>query len=184
MLSYVFWHNPAAGVNTADYEESLCEFHRTLAAHAPEGYLRSAAFAFSGAPWLPAAAGYLDWYAVADFASLGVLNEAAVTGARKDPHDKVARLSGAGFGGLYRLIAGRADFRDTRFGTWLRKPDGLDYGVFREQSAALVDPESMGLWQRQMSLGPGLEFCLLGPASVAAPEVFSPLAIELRQVWS
>ena len=184
MLAFVFWHSPSAGVKPADYEGSLRAFHQALAAHAPEGYLRSAAFAFRGAPWFPVTAGYLDWYAVTDFASLGFLNEAAVSGARKEPHDNAARLAGAGFGGLYRMIAGRMNFHDTHFGTWLQKPDGLDYDAFREQAGALVHPESMALWQRQMSLGPGLEFCLLSPAKVSAPEAFLPVAIELRQVWS
>jgi hypothetical protein len=111
MLTYVFWHSPAGGVAPSIYEESLTAFHRALAAHAPPGFGTSAAFAFRGAPWFAAESGYLDWYKVEDFASLGALNDAAVAGARKDPHDKVAQLAGAGLGGLYRLVAGHADSR-------------------------------------------------------------------------
>ena len=93
MLAYVFWHHPADGVDAAVYEESLRTFHRALASHAPEGFLGSAAFAFRGVSWFPAEAGYLDWYNVADFAGLGALNDAAVAGARKEPHDDVARIA-------------------------------------------------------------------------------------------
>ena len=181
MLAYVFWHHPA-GVAAATYEQSLSAFHSTLTAHAPQGFLGSASFAFRNVPWFPAPLGYMDWYQVADFASLGELNEAAVTGARKEPHDTVARMAGAGFGGLYRLIAGQADLPRTNTGTWLSKPDGMKYVDFIEQASGLVTPSRMGLWQRQMSLGPGLEFCLLGADGIDAPEPFSPVSIELRKV--
>ena len=174
MLAYAFWHHPAAGVDAVIYEEALKTFHSTLTG--------STAFAFHSVPWFPAPSGYLDWYQVADFASLGELNETAVTGARKEPHDNVARMAGAGFGGLYRLIAGQADLGKTNTGTWLRKPDGMKYAGFLEQMSGLVNPSSMGLWQRQMSLGPGLEFCLLGADRIDAPEAFSPVSIELRIV--
>src|SRR5260370_1046299 len=85
MLAYLFWHQPAAGVAAAAYEESLRAFHRALSEHKPHGYLGSASFGFQGTPWFPAQPGYLDWYTVADFTSLGLLNEAAVAGARKVP---------------------------------------------------------------------------------------------------
>ena len=183
MLAYVFWHNPASGVAPSIYEESLTAFHRTLAAHAPPGFRGSAAFAFRGAPWFPAESGYLDWYKVDDFAGLGALNDAAVAGARKDPHDKVAQLAGAGLGGLCRLAAGRADFAGVTTGTWCKKPDGMSYATFLEQASRLIDPSGMGLWQRQMTLGPGPEFCVLSSGQARIPEVWNPLAIELRAVW-
>jgi len=94
VLAYVFWHSPAGGVDAPMYEELLNAFHRRLAAYAPPGFQGSAAFTFHGAPWFSADPGYVDWYKVDDFASLGALNEAAVTGARKDPHDKVAAQAG------------------------------------------------------------------------------------------
>jgi hypothetical protein len=181
MLAYVFWHQPAAGVDTTIYEEALRRFHRTLGEHVPQGFLGSAAFGFRGVPWIPLGAGYLDWYAVADFTSLGLLNEAAVAGARQSPHDAVARLAGAGFGGLYRLVSGHARFEQMNCGTWMTKPEGMSYGAFLERASGAVDPASMGLWQRQMSLGPGLEFCIGSPGPVVAPAEFKPVAIELRR---
>src|SRR5258706_10660793 len=132
MLGYVLWRHPAAGVDATVYEEALRTFHSTLTG--------SAAYAFHDVPWFPGPSGYLDWYTVADFASLGELNEAAVAGARKQPHDNVARMAGAGFGGLYRLIAGRADLPGTNTGTWLSKPDGMKYAEFVDHATRLVDP--------------------------------------------
>jgi len=184
MLAYVFWHHPAAGAEVAAYEEALRSFHRTLTVHAPDGFLASAAFGFKDVPWFPAASGYLDWYTVADFAGLGLLNDAAVAGARKDPHDHVARMAGAGFGGLFRLIDGRAAFAESNVGTWLKKPDGMKYDAFLQQVSKLIDPASMGLWQRQMSLGPGLEFCIHSPKRIEAPAAFGPVSIEFRPIWS
>ena len=119
---------------------------------------------------------------VDDFASIGALNDAAVAGARTDPHDRIACIAGAGFGGLYRLIAGSSDLERAKLGTWLSKPDGMAYSAFREQCSALIDPATMGLWQRQMSLGPGLEFCVLGADFIHAPAAFGPVEIELRQI--
>jgi hypothetical protein len=181
MLGYVLWHHPAPGIDAASYEKSLSAFHRTLTAHAPAGFLDSAAFGVREVPWFPAPSAYLDWYNVADFTSLGELNDAAVAGARKEPHDNVARMAGVGVGGLYRLVAGRADLPRTTAGTWLTKPDGMKYAGFLDSAIKLVDPSTMGLWQRQMTLGPGPEFCLLSLAPIQAPEAFGPVAIDLRR---
>jgi len=176
MLGYVLWHHPAHGVDPAVYEEALRTFHRTLTG--------SAVYGFHGVPWFPAPSGYLDWYTVEDFAALGALNDAAVAGARKEPHDNVARLAGAGFGGLYRLIAGEADWPRTNTGTWLRKPDGMKYAGFVEQASRFVVSSSVGLWQRQMTLGPGPEFCLLSAGRIEAPAAFDPVWVDLRSVWA
>lgn len=181
MLSYVFWHRPIPGAE--GYESSLSAFHRTLAAHAPAGFLGSASFGYDSTPWDPQP-GYLDWYAVDDFTGLGALNEAAVAGARKAPHDQVARLTGSGAGGLFGLAAGRVSFGQATFGTWLAKPAGASYAAFVKEAAALLDPSTMALWQRQMSLGPGLEFCILSPRRIEVPAHFETAGVELRRVWS
>jgi len=34
-----------------------------------------------------------------------------------------------------------------------------------------------------MTLGPGLEFCILSPNPVKTPEAFSAVTIELRNLW-
>ena len=119
-----------------------------------------------------------------DFTSLGLLNEAAVAGARKEPHDHVARMTGAGFGGLFRLVAGNVSLQQINAGTWLTKPAGMPYNTFLDQISKLIDASSMALWQRQMALGPGLEFCLHSAGPIEIPEIFGPVPIELRQIWS
>jgi hypothetical protein len=182
MLGYVFWHHAVAGSDPAAYEESLREFHGALRGHPPDGFLGSAAFGFKGAPWFPEPQGYLDWYAVADFAGLGLLNTAAVTHARKIPHEAVARMAGGGFGGVVKLAAGCAAFDQASFGTWLTKPAGMSYGDFLDQASSLINPSIAGLWQRQMTLGPGPEFCILGQDRVEVPDVLQPVTIELRRV--
>ena len=51
------------------------------------------------APWLEGSGpAYEDWYALADWAALGRLNEAAVRGERAGPHDAVAARAAAGAG--------------------------------------------------------------------------------------
>jgi hypothetical protein len=183
-LAYVFWHHPAAGVAAAGYEESLKGFHRALTAHAPPGFRGSASFAFTGAPWFPAGPVYLDWYNVDDFTALGLLNDAAVAGARKQPHDYVARMTGAGFGGVSRRVAGLGSLRQTKAGTWLTKPAGMAYGAFIDQVSEHLDKAGMTLWQRQMALGPGLEFCIHSGGPVEIPVSLGSVSIELRQIWS
>ncbi len=182
MLAYLFWHHPAPGANPLDYEESLQIFHAALAADPPPGFLGSSAFAFSGAPWFPAGQGYLDWYAIADFQSLGLLNEAAVAASRKGPHDQVASLAGGGFGGVSKLVAGSSRFEQANFGTWIAKPPGVGYAPFLEHCSGLLDESARGLWQRQMTLGPGAEFCILSQSPLEAPQTLAPVTVALRRV--
>ncbi|MCI3948765.1 MAG: hypothetical protein K0R11_699, partial [Acidimicrobiales bacterium] len=106
MLAYVFWHSPAAGADLAAYEGALRDFHEVLRDDPPDGFSRSAALRVEGAPWLPGGAGYEDWYLVGGFADLGALNEAAVAGRRRAPHDVVAGRSDHGAGGVYAHWAG------------------------------------------------------------------------------
>ena len=110
MLAYVFWHWSAPGTSQPQYEEYLRKFHGALAAHPPDGFTRSAAFRIAGARWLQQPSAYEDWYLVNDFASLGILNDAAVSGQRKLPHDDAARLAAGGTAGVYKLVLGEVDF--------------------------------------------------------------------------
>jgi hypothetical protein len=181
MLAYVFWHQPVAGVQPSAYQDSLVAFHRAMKAHPPAGYHGSAAFAFDGAPWF--GAGYLDWYLVEDFASLGSINEAAIAGARQQPHDVVASLAGSGAGGVMRLAAGNAALDSIRRGVWFSKPDGMRYGSFLQRAAAFADRAGATLWQRQMVLGPGPEFCLFTAEPAPIPAEFSPVVLHLRNVF-
>ena len=150
-LAYVFWHWPA---ERDGYEEGMRAFHAAL------GRPGSATFRLERAPWSPdEAAPYEDWYPVADWADVGVLNDQAITGARKPPHDAVAAMSRKGAGGVYRLIAGEVPLPDVTFAAWSHRPPG-------------ETPAGAALWQRQLVLGPAPEYAVLAasPVEVAAFE--------------
>jgi hypothetical protein len=158
MLAYVFWHWPAG--EPAGYVEALGAFHRALAAAPPPGYRGSRVLAVDGAPWLPVEQAFEDWYFVEDFAALGALNEAAVSGTRLAPHDAAARRAAGGTAGLYRLRSGTLGAAARA--SWFGKPSGMSYA---ELFARI--PDAGELWQRQMVLGPAPEMCLVGAAPPA-----------------
>ncbi len=81
MLAYLFWHSPAPSASS--YQDHLRAFHQALILNAPDGFLSSASFRVAGLAWLPDTECYEDWYLVQDFSSLGLLNEAAISGRRK-----------------------------------------------------------------------------------------------------
>jgi hypothetical protein len=157
VLAYVFWHWPREGTPAALYTEGLVAFHRSLAASPPPGFRGSRVLEVEGAPWLPVARAWEDWYLVADFAALGTLNEAAVSGSRRAPHDGAARLAGGGAGGVYRRL-GEGTASATARACWLAKPDGVPYPAFLPG----LPPPPAEVWQRQLVLGPAPEFCVLG----------------------
>ncbi|HET6438953.1 MAG TPA: hypothetical protein VFG59_12875 [Anaeromyxobacter sp.] len=174
MLAYVFWHWPRPGLEPDRYADALLAFHRALAATAPEGYRGSRVLLVSPTPWLPVPRAYEDWYLLDGFGALGALNEAAVAGARKEPHDGAARLVQGGAGGLYRQLR-EGDMESPEPVTWFDKPAGVPYPDFLEE----VPPAE--LWQRQLVLGPAPEFRLAGalvPAAAAAPR-----AVEVRRLY-
>lgn len=161
MLAYAFWHWPRSGVPRDSYENALMAFHRSLASDPTEGFLNSASFRVDVVPWLETTEQvYEDWYLLRDSSALDPLNEAAVLGPRKAPHDCVASGASGGAGGLYRLRHGGFDIYATRYSVWLSKPEGFGYDEWFEQLLTWVGNEVLGIWQRQMVLGPAPEFCL------------------------
>ena len=168
MLAYVFWHVSAAAVAAADYEARLGEFHAGLRASAPAGLGPTATFGLGAVPWLGGAAGYEDWYLVEDFAALGTLNGAAVAGAARAPHDAAAAAARAGVAGVMAHVTGPLLPAAPGWAAWLGKPAGLAYdGFHAELAAALGDGASA--WQRQMTLGPASEYCVLAGAPLELP---------------
>jgi len=183
MLAYVFWHWRRPQVSAATYESLQSEFHAALAAAPPSGFLRSACVAIAGAPW--AADGgeaYEDWYLVDGSAALDPLNAAAVTASRQQSHDAAAAAAGGGTAGLYRLRLGTVD-GSPRSASWFAKPAGMSYGELFGALESMVRAERAGLWGRQMTLGPALEFCLHAPPEVSLPAPFEPTRISCRPVW-
>ncbi len=159
MLAYVFWHRPAAGVKAEEYEQAQRGFHAEL--EIESGCFRLSELPFAAADGDGATAGgerdgYEDWYLVEDWAGLGELNEVALDARRRPSHDRAAALSGAGWGAVYRLLAGPAEVPASA--RWLDRPRGL---AAADARAALGDPPA---WQRQLVLGPAPELCLAVPA--------------------
>src|SRR6185437_10771637 len=183
MLAYVFWHWPLPEVQVAEYQARLREFHESLRAHAPAGFLQSASFRITGAPWTPVAEAYEDWYLIEDFAALGALNEASIAGARKQPHDSAARLAAGGVGGVYQMLFGKTNPFDSRLAQWFSKPTGMTYTGLRSKVEHLEEADN-SLWQRQLVLGPTPEFCLRGKGDARVDLRFSPLILPVTLVLS
>lgn len=168
MLAYLFWHVPADDVAAAEYEARLASFHSSLRDGSTNGLGSTATVALAAVPWLGGAAGYEDWYLVEDFAALGTLNVAAVSGARKLPHDAAAAAAARGVAGIMGHVAGALLPERPAWSAWLDKPAGMAYGDFHAELAAAIGPGDAA-WQRQMTLGPATEYCVLGAAEPALP---------------
>ena len=102
-----------------------------------------------------------------------MLNDAAVSGRRRAPHDLAAAHAAAGAGGVYRLVSGEAASIRAPFAAWVTKPRGTSHEDFARELAGLGG----AVWQRQLVLGPGSEFCLLADAR---PELESADAVIER----
>ena len=171
MLAYVFWHRPADGVATDVYERALVRFQHSLSHQPPAGLLGSATLRAPSLPWLaPDGPGYEDWYLVEGWSALGVLESAAVSPGHESAHREAARRSGAGEGGVYRLIEGDAQPADARLAVWVTRPPGRGDATIAELLDDGVAPGAGSLWQRSLVLGPAPEFCLLLTASENPPD--------------
>ena len=160
-----------------DYEQRLAAFHAALRAAPSPGLGDTAVLGLGAVPWLGGARGYEDWYLVDGFPALGALNEAAV--AR--PAARAARRR-RGVGGAPAWRASWATWRASRC---RRVPAGRRGSPSRrgcptarrtrELAGALAGTGAAG-WQRQMTLGPATEYCVLA----AAP---SPLPWPAVHAW-
>jgi len=183
VLAYVFWHWKQARVAADEYESRQRAFHAALTTAPSTGFLGSFSVGLSLAPWAAGGAdAYEDWYLLEDFASLGLLNEAAVSASRAAPHDAAAIVAAGGAGGLYGLRQGAVS-REPGIAHWFGKPEGMSYDELFSRLGPLVDRAQGALWMRQMVLGPAREFCLHAAATVSLPATFDPLVVPLRRVW-
>jgi len=197
VLAYLSWHRPAAGVDAAAYERALEQFHRSLAHRAPSGFRGSAMFRASELPWLaspeqgPSSAGaaYEDWYLLDDWASLGVLEEAAVSHGHVSAHDKVASLSGVAAGAVYRFLEGHAGLEETHVAVWVARSSGHEHPSLSALLGDGMDPTVDGLWCRCLGLGPAPEFCMLaseasaGVAPTRLPKGWTATILERKALW-
>src|SRR5215510_11080779 len=185
MLAYVFWHWPRPEIGRGQYLDHLSEFHRTLAANKPPGFQRSVVFRIHGANWLKTdGEAFEEWYLVDNSAALDPLNDAAVSGACEEPHNRVAREAADGTGGLYRLRAATADLAQAKCATWLSKPAGVSYKDFYAGLESLTSQPGVALWVRQMTLGPTTEFCIHSQTPVQLPASIRGLSVQLGHEWT
>jgi hypothetical protein len=183
VLAYVFWHWRKAAVAAGDYEARQRAFHAALASAPPPGFRGSFSVGISGAPW--AAAGgdaYADWYLVEDFAALGALNQAAVSGACAGPHHAAAEVAAGGTAGVYGIRLG-APLLPPRYASWFSKPPGMSYADLLADLTPVVQKVEGALWMRQMTLGPAREFCLQSISPADVPAAWGPLVVQIRPVW-
>lgn len=183
MLAYLFWHRPKTDVETGAYERHLVSFHETLSETDVDGFQSSATFRIEGASWMGSGRQvYEDWYLLDGSHAMDPLNEAAVSGARKAPHDAAAHAATDGAGGLYQLRSGDPGLT-ARSAVWVSKPAGVGYPDFYEEIEPWTDRPNVSLWRRQMVLGPAPEFCLLTSENVQLPSDVEPVVVERSRIW-
>lgn len=179
MLAYVFWHVPLAEIDASDYEAALLGFHSDMAAAPPPGFQSSATYRISEVPWLNARAGYEDWCFVTSSAALDTLNKAAVKPERWEVHAAISSKTDFGHGGLYYHLHGDELPVAGSQVVWLKRPRGIRY----EQPLQDIISGSTGYlscWRKQMVLGPGTEFAIVGDSSLKliVPEGWQMLTVK------
>jgi len=187
MLTYVFWHQRESKIAREEYQERLVAFHRILRERQPQGFLFSMVLEMAQLPWMEEGREvYEDWYIVENSAALDPLDEAAVTGICREPHHQVARLAGNGTGGLYRLKGGTIDLAqvaEIRFATWFSKPTGMSYDrLYELLHESRVEQQGI-VWQRQMTMGPALEFCLHSSQKSLLVEEIKSVQVEAQLLF-
>jgi hypothetical protein len=173
LLAYVFSHRPAAGVDVGEYEATLKQFHAALAGAPPSGFLRSSTFRVGDR--------YSDWYLLDNSAALGVLNEAAVSGARTRAHSAAAGMAVDGSGKLYSLAGGEPGSA-AGFEIGFSKPAGMSYADLYERMQPFSGREGASLWRRMMVLGPPPEFCLIAQGEIELPREFRPEVLRREPI--
>ncbi len=169
-LSFLLWHWYLEGVSEHEYDRALSAFHIALKDNPPDGFVGSSVARFDELPWIAAPGPiYQDWYEITDFAAMGVLNDGAVNGPRRTPHDEVAAMAADGIGGLYMLEAGKPVASRAGFFHWLRKPAGRATPEYLAELRRLADGWGGSLWRRQMNLGTAPEYCLLADRRLDFP---------------
>jgi hypothetical protein len=185
MLAYVFWHWPVPQIDALSYQERLLAFHRVLSEHKPEGFLHSSVLLLAEAPWLGRnTESYEDWYIVENSAALDPLDQAAVNGPRREPHNQVARWTEGGTAGLYRLRLGKVHLPSVSMAFRFAKPTTTNYDALYTTLQPLVEQTGGCLWVRQMTLGPAAEFCFLCPQDASMPDTLDYLKVAVKQIWS
>jgi hypothetical protein len=184
-LAYVFWHWPRPEVPIDAYEAKIRSFLRSLNSAKPPGLIEGLSFRADALPWSPQGLNlYEDWYVVESFAALETLNEAAVGGDSRGPHDSIAKDYMKGAGAIFRTISGSLPLRESLQATWIEKPTGLSYQSYYDGLAKVVGSRRTDLWRRQMVLGPSPQFCVHSEEPLEVPGDFRPIRSKLQRIGS
>jgi hypothetical protein len=187
MLAYVFWHAAPARIAAADYEKTLLRFGNALADAGSPGFQGHASYAIGQTPWL-GEPGYEDWVWLEGSWALDPLNEHAVSGVMEQPHDEIAQMTKhGGHGALYYLVAGEHNIPGNSRVFWLSRPRGIKW---REVLSGIVDSmgpndSKIGVWRRQMVLGPATEFAVIAPPDASGPVLpdgWTSVAVDRRKL--
>ena len=184
VLAYVFWHRRRPEISRDAYEESLIGFQKALKDSHLAGFVGSVVSRIGEAPWMNTnTEAYEDWYLLSGSEVMDRLNEVAVSGERKEPHDRAAHAATDGHGGLYQLRSGENSVIDAPWATWFSKPAGTAYERLYQEISEYFDPVNASLWRRQMVLAPSPEFCLRSHSKPSIPTSFAPIAVYHEILW-
>jgi hypothetical protein len=184
MLAYTVWHHASDELNTLRYQESLLQFHQTMAELKPQGYQSSLLFTMPGVPWMgEERTVFMDWYFVENSSSLDFLNDAVLDGKRKQSHDAVAGGTSGGVTALYQPKLGNDKINEINFITWISKPKGMSYRDFFRELNFIQQDNDASCWMRYMALGPGPEFCVVSNDEFEWDEMFQPLIRTAVKTW-
>ena len=182
-LAYVFWHWPRPEIPDNTYERKLASFLNSLNSASCPGLVEAMSFRVDDLPWSPQRGGlYEDWYLVESFSALGALNEAAVAGESRNPHDSIAKDYMKGAGGIFKTISGSLRLRDSLHATWVEKTIGPSYQAYYEELATVVGGRRTELWRRQLVLGPSPQFCIHSEEALEVPEEYRPIKSRLLRI--
>lgn len=184
MLAYSVWHHASGETEIEPYQESLIQFHKTMAEVKPQGFLSSLFFTLPAVPWMGENQTiFMDWYFVEDSASLDPLNDSVLAGKRKESHDVVAGGTSGGVTALYQPRLGNEKISDVNFITWITKPKGLSYPDFFQELNFIEHDKNASCWMRYMALGPGPEFCVVSSDEFQWDAKFQPLIRPTIKMW-